>query len=88
MTKNTGIIQRSHDDGFKSVFPCGSDHMSAYSGLGMRSAFHHRGFYAQAADGTPGSQWLEVFWTIDRRTGHVTDIFEDTRGLNRPAARR
>lgn len=88
MPKNTGIIQRSHEDGFKSEYPCDNGHMSAYSCLGWRSALHHRGFYAQAADGTPGSQWLEVWWTTDQRTGHVTDIFEDTRGLNRPAARR
>lgn len=82
MTKNTGITQRSHEDGFKSAFHCGSDHMSAYSCLGMRSAFHWQGFT------TPSGQWLEVWWTTDVRTGHVTDIFEDTRGLNRPAARR
>lgn len=77
MAKNTGILQRSHEDGFKSEFPCGESHMSAYSCLGMRSAFRHQGF------NTPSGQWLEVWWTIDTRTGHVTDIFEDTRGLNR-----
>jgi hypothetical protein len=83
MSKDTGITQRSSEDGFKSATPCGDSHMSAYSCLGMRSALHHRGFYAQAADGCPGSQWLEVWWTVDQRTGQVTDIFEDTRGLNR-----
>lgn len=78
MRKNTGITHRSHEDGFKSAMPCDSDHMGAYSGLGMRTTFHHQGFT------TPSGQWLEVFWATDRRTGHVTDIFEDTRGLNRP----
>jgi len=83
MPKNTGITQRSAEDGFAHVFEVESNHMSAHSCLGWRSAFYHQGFYAQAADGTPGSQWLEVWWTLDQRTGHVTDIFEDTRGLNR-----
>lgn len=75
--KDTGIIQRSHEDGFKSEFPCGSDHMSTYSSLGMRSGFYHRGFTALSGE------WLEVWWTLDTRTGKVTDIFEDARGLNR-----
>lgn len=83
MSKNTGIIQRSHEDNFKSASPCDSDHMSAYGALGWRSAFHHRGYHTQAADGTPTGPWLEVWWTVDTRTGRVTDIFEDTRGLNR-----
>lgn len=76
-TRITGIIQRSHEDNFAAAYPCSSNHMSAYSCLGMRSAFHHQGFT------TPSGQWLEVWWTTDQRTGHVTDIFEDTRGLNR-----
>ena len=71
------ITQRSAEDNFATASPCGSDHMSAYPCLGMRSAFHWQGFT------TPSGQWLEVFWTTDRRTGAVTDIFEDTRGLNR-----
>lgn len=78
MPKTTGITQRSREDGFKSAMPCDSNHMSAYACLGTRSAFHHRGF------ATPSGQWLEVWWTTDTRTGHVTDIFEDTRALNRP----
>lgn len=77
MAKNTGIVQRSAEDGFAHPMPCDSNHMSAYGCLGMRSAFHHRGFT------TPSGQWLEVWWTEDERTGKVTDIFEDTRGLNR-----
>jgi len=84
MPKNTGITQRSATaDGFSDPFMVDSDHMSAYSCLGMRSAFHHQGFYTQGADGQPSGQWLEVWWTTDERTGEVTDIFEDTRGLNR-----
>lgn len=83
MRKNTGIVQRSHEDGFKSAFPCESAHMSAYSCLGMRSAFHHQGFHTPPTTDNPSGQWLEVWWTTDNRTGHVTDIFEDTRGLNR-----
>lgn len=83
MTRNTGITQRSAEDGFAHAFPVDATHMSAYSSLGMRSAFHHRGFYTQGADGQPSGQWLEIFWTTDQRTGKVTDIFEDTRGLNR-----
>jgi hypothetical protein len=83
MTKQTGITQRSHEDGFGHAFEVDAQHMSAYSCLGMRSAFYHRGFYTQAADGTPSGEWLEVYWTTDQRTGAVTDIFEDTRGLNR-----
>lgn len=82
MARNTGIVQRTHDDGFKEAEPCDSSHMSAMSCLGRRSAFHHRGFRTQAADGTPGP-WLEVWWTTDVRTGDVIDIFEDTRSLNR-----
>jgi hypothetical protein len=77
MPKDTGITQRSHEDRFRSAFSCTSDHMSAYSCLGMRSASYHRGFT------TPSGQWLEVWWTTDTRTGAVTDIFEDTRWLNR-----
>lgn len=77
MAKSTGIIQWSSEDGFGHSFPVHPNHMSAYSCLGMRSAFHHQGFH------TPTGQWLEVFWTTDQRTGHVTDIFEDTRGLNK-----
>ncbi len=76
MASNTRIIQRSHEDGFKSTYACSSSHMSAYACLGTRSAFHHQGFT------TPSGGWLEVWWTTDQRTGHVTDIFEDTRGLN------
>jgi hypothetical protein len=83
MTRNTGITQRSAENGFADPFPVDSDHMSAYACLGMRSAFYHRGFYAQGADGCPSNHWLEVWWTTDTRTGQVTDIFEDTRGLNR-----
>jgi hypothetical protein len=75
--RQTKIIQRSAEDGFAEPMPCEEAHMSAYSCLGWRSAFYHRGFE------TPSGQWLEVFWTTDQRTGKVTDIFEDTRGLNR-----
>lgn len=75
--RQTGIIQRSAEDGFANPMPCDESHMAAYSCLGMRSAFHHRGFE------TPSGQRLEVLWTTDTRTGKVTDIFEDTRGLNR-----
>jgi hypothetical protein len=81
--RQTGITQRSAADGFAEPMPCEESHMSAYSCLGWRSAFHHRGFFTQGADGNPSSHWLEVFWTTDQRTGKVTDIFEDTRGLNR-----
>lgn len=77
MTKPTGILHRSHENGFTNPMIASEQHMSAYSCLGMRSAFHWRGFE------TPSGQWLEVFWTVDQRTGQVTDIFEDTRGLNR-----
>jgi hypothetical protein len=77
MAKDTGLKQRSHEDRFKSTFLCNADHMHAYAGLGMRSAFHHQGFT------TPKEEWLEVWWTTDTRTGAVMDIFEDTRGLNR-----
>ena len=75
--RSTGIVQRSHEDNFKSTSRCDSAHMAAHSCLGRRSAFHHRGF--EDRDG----RWLEVFWTVDHHTGAVTDIFEDTRGLNR-----
>lgn len=75
--RKTEIIQRSSDDNFTSTLPVSSGHMSVYSCLGMRSGFHHQGFT------TPAGEWLEVWWTTDQRTGHVTDIFEDTRGLNR-----
>lgn len=80
MTKPTGITQRTAlaDGGFTGPFEVDNGHMSAYSCLGMRSAFHHQGFE------TPSGQWLEVWWTTDTRTGRVTDIFEDTRALNRP----
>jgi hypothetical protein len=84
MAKHTGITQRSSEDGFAHAFEVDEQHMSAYSCLGRRSALHHRGFYAQAADGTPSNRWLEVWWTTHHQTGAVTDIFEDTRGLNRP----
>lgn len=77
MPEDTGIVQRSAEDGFANGFTVDPNHMSAYSCLGRRSAFYHRGFI------TPSRQWLEVWWTIDTRTGQVTDIFEDTRGLNR-----
>lgn len=77
MSKPTGITQRSAEDNFAHAFEVEDGHMSAYSCLGMRSAFHHRGFT------TPSGRWLEVWWTTDTRTGQVTDIFEDTRGLNR-----
>lgn len=77
MARDTGITQRSAKNGFANTYTVDSNHMSAYGSLGMRSAFHHRGFT------TPSGQWLEVWWTVDRRTGQVTDIFEDTRGLNR-----
>lgn len=77
MARHTGLIQRSAENGFTNPMRCDEDHMSAYSCLGWRSAFHWRGFE------TPSGQWLEVWWTVDERTGHVTDIFEDTRGLNR-----
>lgn len=84
MPKNTGITQRSAENGFAHAFEVDANHMSAYSCLGWRSAFHHRGFHPIAADGTPAlNRWLEVWWTTDQRTGQVTDIFEDTRGLNR-----
>jgi hypothetical protein len=76
MPKDTGITQRSAEDSFAHAFTVDASHMSAYSCLGMRSAFHHQGFT------TPAGQWLEVWWTTDTRTGQVTDIFEDTRGLN------
>lgn len=78
MTK-TGITQyvAVNGEGFVSAGECSSDHMSAYGCLGMRSALHHRSFR------TPEGKWLEVWWTTDTRTGAVTDIFEDTRGLNR-----
>lgn len=77
MAKPTGITQRSSEDNFAHAIDVTSDHMGAYGCLGMRSAFHHRGFT------TPSGRWLEVWWTTDTRTGQVTDIFEDTRGLNR-----
>jgi hypothetical protein len=77
MARNTGIVQRSAENGFANPYPVDSNHMGAYACLGMRSAFHHQGFE------TPSGQWLEVWWTTDERTGQVTDIFEDTRGLNR-----
>lgn len=77
MPKHTGITQRSAENGFAHAFTVDSNHMSAYSCLGWRSAIHRRGFT------TPSGQWLEVWWTTDTRTGQVTDIFEDTRGLNR-----
>lgn len=77
MAKPTGILHRSHENGFADPMIASEQHMSAYSCLGMRSAFHHQGFE------TPSGQWLEVWWTVDERTGEVTDIFEDTRGLNR-----
>ena len=77
MARNTGITQRAAENGFTAPFPVEADLMSAYACLGMRSALHHRGFE------TPSGQWLEVWWTTDQRTGEVTDIFEDTRGLNR-----
>lgn len=83
MPKPTGITQRSAENGFAHPYPVDPAHMSAHACLGWRSAFHHRGFYAQGADGCPSGQWLEVWWTTDTRTGAVTDIFEDTRGLNR-----
>lgn len=70
------VVQRSAGNNFASAVPVSSDHMSAYSCLGWRSAFHHQGFE------TPSGRWLEVWWTVDTRTGQVTDIFEDTRGLN------
>jgi len=83
-TKDTGIIQRTaiSGKGFSEPAPVDSDHMNAYSCLGMRSAFHHQGFH------TPTGQWLEVWWTTDTRSGHVTDIFEDTRGFNRKENKR
>jgi hypothetical protein len=77
MSKHTGITQRSAEDGFAHAFAVDANHMSAYGSLGMRSAFYHQGFE------TPSGRWLEVWWTVDQRTGQVTDIFEDTRGLNR-----
>lgn len=70
-------VQRTAADGFSSATPVSIQHMSAYSCLGWRSAFHHQEFK------TPSGRWLEVWWTTDTRTGQVTDIFEDTRGLNR-----
>lgn len=82
MARNTGITQRSAEDGFAHAFEVDESHMSAYGCLGRRSALHHRGFYTQAPDGTRGP-WLEVWWTTDAHTGLVIDIFEDTRGLNR-----
>lgn len=75
------ILQRSECDGFAHAFPVSVEHMSAYSCLGMRSALHYRRFYAQGPDGCLGDL-VEVWWTIDKRTGHVTDIFEDSQGLN------
>lgn len=81
--RDTGITQRSAEDGFSDPVPVTADHMSAFGCLGRRSAFHHRGFYAPGADGCPSNRWLEVWWTVDVHTGQVTDIFEDTRGLNR-----
>lgn len=90
MTNNTGITQRSAEDGFAHAFAVDSDHMNAYSCLGMRSALYHRGFYAPGGGGRSLGEgrseygpWIEVWWTTDTRTGHVTDIFEDTRGRNR-----
>jgi len=77
MVKPTGILHRSHENGFEPPMVATSDHMNAFSCLGMRSALHWRGFE------TPKGRWLEVWWTTDTRTGQVTDIFEDTRGLNR-----
>lgn len=79
--RQTGISQRTavSGEGFSDPVPVDHSHMAAYSCLGMRSALHHRGFE------TPKDQWLEVWWTTDTRTGAVTDIFEDTRGLNRTA---
>lgn len=87
MPKPTGITQRSHEDNFGHAFEVDNNHMSAYSCLGMRSALHHQGFHTRPTSDNPYGWWLEVWWTTDQRTGHVTDIFEDTRGLNRPAAR-
>ena len=83
MTKPTGITQRSAGDGFAHAFTVDPNHMSAYSCLGWRSAFHHQGFHTPPTDDNPHGRWLEVWWTTDQRTGKVTDIFEDTRGLNR-----
>jgi hypothetical protein len=76
MAKASGIIQWSTENGFAEPYEVDASHMSRYSCLGMRSALHHAGFM------TPEDRWLEVWWTTDTRTGHVTDIFEDTRGLN------
>lgn len=76
MARHTGLTQYSAEDGFRTAMACDEAHMSAFSSLGMRSAFHHRGFE------TPKGHWLEVWWTTDQRTGHVTDFFIDTRGLN------
>lgn len=77
MARPTGITHRSAENGFATAMNATEQHMSAYSCLGMRSALHHRGFE------TPTGRWLEVWWTVDQVTGQVTDIFEDTRGLNR-----
>jgi len=77
MARSTGIVQRTYEDGFKGASECDSDHMSAHSCLGRRSALHHRGFR------TPSGEWLEVWWTTNHTTGALIDIFEDTRGLNR-----
>lgn len=83
MPKHTGITQRSAEDGFAHAFEVDANHMSAYACLGTRSALHHRGFHTYPTSDNPYGWWLEVWWTVDTRTGHVTDIFEDTRGLNR-----
>lgn len=76
--RNTGLTERCLTSPDKAARPCDSDHMSASACTGMLSALHHQGFY------TPSSEWLEVWWLTDRRTGAVEYVYEDTRGLNRP----
>lgn len=82
MARVAELTQRSRDDGFQRAVPVDFVHMSAHSCLGWRSGFHHRGFE------TPEGQSLEIWWTVDMRTGALWDVFEDARGLNLPSTKR
>ena len=82
MPNNNELTERSLIDEGKPVRPCDWQHMITASAANPAgTGLHSRHFT------TPSGSWLEVRWLCDHN-GHVEYVYEDTRGLNRPAAHR
>lgn len=74
--KDTGLTVRTATRGFDDARPASTSHMlGLFDMRGANWETHHQSF------ATPSGESFELWWLTE--DGRVTEIYEDTRGLNR-----